>query len=368
MTDRVRFDCRFYLGDRPCRFRRECEGCEHYSPMGVRILVVKLAAAGDVLRTTAILPPMKRRFPDSHLTWVSDPSAIPLLALNPYLDRVVPFDFESWLALSAERFDVVVCLDKEPRAAAFATRMDAGERLGFGLSRWGTIEPLNEGAWYDLELGLSDERKFRENDRSHAAIACGVAELPYEGDPYVLVLPESSIDHARGFVERLAPSDPLVGLNVGAGEVFANKSWTTSGFAELARAIDGRLGGTPLVLGGAGDRARAEEILELASGSARDGGVHRLLDFAAIVGTLDALVTGDTMAMHIAIALGVPVVVIFGPTVPQEIELYGGGRKIVASIDCAPCYRRSCDRTPTCMDSIEPETVFTALTEALDQS
>jgi heptosyltransferase-2 len=93
--------------------------------------------------------------------------------------------------------------------------------------------------------------------------------------------------------------------------------------------------------------------------------VHDLLDFSAIVASLDALVTGDTMALHVAIAMGVPVVAIFGPTVPSEIAIYGPGRKVVSSADCAPCYRRSCDVSPSCMDAISVEEVALALEEVL---
>ena len=114
--------------------------------------------------------------------------------------------------------------------------------------------------------------------------------------------------------------------------------------------------------------APIEEVLRLAPSATIDGGLHEVLDFAAVVGMLDALVTGDTLAMHIGIALGVPTVVLFGPSAPQEIELYGAGGKVVTPLDCAPCYRRECDITPSCMDAIEMESVHAALKEALERA
>lgn len=368
MSRCVRFDCRWYIGDRPCRWGGICEGCAHYSSAGTRILVIKLAAAGDVLRATAVLPPLRRKYPESHITWVADEAAVPLIEGNPFLDRVMAFGFETWLVLSSQSFDVAISLDKEPRAGAFLCSMKATTRLGFGLTEWGTIGPLNEGARYDLELGLSDEMKFRQNEETYPSIFCRAAEVEYAGEPYTLALPDASIQHARRFLSGLALSEPVVGMNVGAGDVFANKSWTASGFAKLAQLIAERLGGTALVLGGPAERARAEEVLALSRGAARDGGVHTLIDFAALVGSLDALVTGDTMAMHIAIALGVPVVALFGPTVPQEIELFAQGSKIVTSLDCAPCYRRECDRSPTCMDAIGVEDVMRTLEDVLKET
>jgi ADP-heptose:LPS heptosyltransferase len=365
METTVRFDCRFYLGDRPCEWGGACEGCTHYSPMGTRILVVKLAAAGDVLRTTAILPPLKRKHPVSHITWVTDPNAVPFLERNPYVDRVMPFGFSSFVELSSQKFDEVLCLDKEPRAAAFAAAVDAERRRGYAITEWGTIRPFDEPARYDFELGLSNERKFHENERSAPDISCEVAGVEYAGEPYLLVLPDESLEYARRFLGGMNVTEPLVGLNVGAGGVFANKAWTPEGYAELARRVAAELGGTSLVLGGADDRDRMTRVLALAGDAAVDGGTHDLMDFAAIVAHADLLVTGDTMALHIAAAVGVPVVALFGPSAPQEIELYDRGRKIVSPVACAPCYRRRCDVTPTCMDEITVGSVFAAVRDVL---
>jgi ADP-heptose:LPS heptosyltransferase len=367
MERKTKLDCRFFMGDRPCVHAGPCEGCGEYSPMGTRIIIVKLAAAGDVLRATAVLPPLKRKHPSSHVTWVADAGALPLVAGNPFVDRALPMDFETWLVLSRELFDVGICLDKEPRAAALMASLDVGERFGFGISRWGTIEPLNAGAQYDYALGLSNEMKFRENEKTYPEIFCDMAELEYESDPYSLLLPGASIDHARTWLESLRPSEPLVGLNVGAGDVFANKAWSTEGYASLARLVKNELGGTAVVLGGPDDRERTREVLSKAGGAAVDGGTHALLDFAAIVALMDAVVTGDTLAMHLAIALDVPTVVIVGPTVPQEIGFHGVGRIVVSNAGCAPCYRRSCDVTPSCMDAVTVEEVFTTLKEVLDR-
>ncbi len=361
----VRYDCRYFLGDRPCVHGGQCDGCERYSPMGTRILIVKLAAAGDVLRTAAILPPLKRKHPESHITWVTDASSLPLMLLNPYLDRVMPFDFSTFIELRGQRFDMVVCLDKEPRAAAFAAQVPAERRFGYGLTEWGTVRPLDERASYDFELGLSNERKFHENTRTAPDIFCEIAGVRSEGEPYMLVLPDASIEAARTFLDELNPPELLVGLNVGAGGVFANKAWTPEGYAEVARRVKAELGGRCIVLGGEADRDRMELVLSLAEGCALDGGTHPILDFAAIVGRLDALVTGDTLALHLAVALGVPVVALFGPTVPQEIDLFGRGRKVVSQADCAPCYLRSCERSPSCMDAIGADEVMAALRDVL---
>ncbi|MBD3367946.1 MAG: glycosyltransferase family 9 protein [Candidatus Eisenbacteria bacterium] len=367
MPNHPKLDCRHYIGDRPCRFGGPCDGCEDYAPVGAKVLVVKLAAAGDVLRSTAVLPGIRETTERCHVTWVTEGPSVPLLEGHPLIDRLLVFGFDAWLELSRTTFDLVLCLDKDPRAAAFADSMQADARRGFGLSEWGTVRALNDGAEYDLALGLSNEMKFHENTLTYPEIVCRVAGVPYARQPYVMALGGESIVRADAFLETLTLKDPVIGLNVGAGPVFAKKAWTPAGYADLARRITAELEGSALVLGGPDDRPRMERVLELSGGAAVDGGLHPLAEFSALVGRLDALVTGDTMALHIAVALGVPVVAIFGPTVPQEIDLFDRGTKVVTSATCAPCYRRACDETPDCMDDVSVDEVFGTLRQVIGE-
>ena len=87
-------------------------------------------------------------------------------------------------------------------------------------------------------------------------------------------------------------------------------------------------------------------------------GSHSIKIFAAIVKTCDLVVTGDTTAMHIAIAVKTPVVAYFASTCAAEIELYGRGRKVVSSISCAPCYKKICPIDEQCMKDMRAEEIF----------
>jgi heptosyltransferase-2 len=121
------------------------------------------------------------------------------------------------------------------------------------------------------------------------------------------------------------------------------------------------------LLGGPEEAERNAAIAAAAPGAV-DIGIHPLPGFAGLVAACDVVVTGDTLGMHLAIAARVPVVVLFGSTCAQEIELYGRGEKIVTPIDCHPCYRRSCDISPSCQDLIRPESVHAAVHRALAQA
>lgn len=85
------------------------------------------------------------------------------------------------------------------------------------------------------------------------------------------------------------------------------------------------------------------------------------MDFTALLGLCNMLVTSDTMAMHIGIALEKTIIALIGATCEQEIHLYGLGEKIVSDFDCSPCYLQKCNKNPTCMDSITPEQVFESI-------
>jgi heptosyltransferase-2 len=367
--DSWRLDCRYFLGDRPCRFKGICEGCFEYRPMGRRILIVKLAAIGDVLRTTPLLPGLKRAYPQSHITWVADPGALPLLKDNPLIDRLLPFDFASLLPLEGETFDLILGLEKEPRGAALVSKIKAMEKRGFGLGENGNIFPLNPASEYAFLLGLSDDLKFYQNEKTYPELIFEIAEIEYRGDEYVLHLGEDDLAFAERFAAKagLKKSGTLIGLNTGAGEVFANKAWTVEGYVELIRALKKRPKTRLLLLGGPKEKDRNRKILRRVGSAVIDGGVDNPLGrFAALVNLCDLVVTGDTTALHLAIGLRKKIVALFGPTCAQEIELYGRGEKIVSPLSCGPCYRRFCDRDPNCMKAVSAEEVLKTINRLLD--
>jgi len=365
----ARTDCRYFMGEKPCVFKRTCDGCPHYEPRGVRVLVIKLAAVGDVLRTTPLLRGLKAKYPSSFITWLTDAKAAELLRCCDPIDVLLPYSLESVVRLLAERFDLLICLDKEPRAAALASRIQAQEKFGFGWSLDGVVAPLEELANYAYRLGYDDDLKFHKNQKSYQEIVFEACGLDYEPSyEYVLTLPEGARANARRTLEKLGVSrdDVVVGLNTGAGELFATKVWPERHFVELAKMLRERQGAVPLLLGGPLEVKRNKRIAEACGGVAIDSGCgHSLTDFAALVACCSVVVSADTLAMHLAIGAKRPVVVVMGPTCPEEIELYGRGTKIVSGAPCAPCYRQTCDKGHICMEDILAEEVLGAVAELL---
>ena len=106
----LKADCKYFPGDRPCVFNKIkgqlCNDCSYYSPVGFKVLIIKLDAVGDVLRTTSILPSIKRKFPDSHITWLTKSSSKDLFKNNSFIDSLLIYeDYGLTALLNAVEFD-----------------------------------------------------------------------------------------------------------------------------------------------------------------------------------------------------------------------------------------------------------------------
>ena len=365
----ARSDCRFFVGEKPCIFKRLCDGCEHFAARGKRILIIKLAAVGDVLRTTPLLRGLKAKYPSSFITWLTDPESAELLRFTELIDVLLPYSLESVVRLKAEKPDVLICLDKEPRATALASQIEAGERFGFRWSKEGVLMPASELVGYAFRLGYDDELKFRRNTKTYQEMVFEACGLEYDASyEYLLDLPQEALTNARAVLAELGigRGDVVVGLNTGAGAVFATKVWPEAHFVELVRLLREKSGVIPLLLGGPLEVERNKKIAAACRGAAFDAGCGRsLTEFTSLVACCDVVVSADTLAMHLAIAAKRPVVALVGPTCHAEIELYGRGAKLVSDVPCAPCYLKSCDKGHVCMKGISAQEVFRAVRQQL---
>ncbi|MCE9591359.1 MAG: glycosyltransferase family 9 protein [Planctomycetes bacterium] len=364
-------DCGHYRGDKPCIHNRLCAGCDHYAPVAHRLCIIKLGALGDVIRTLCILPELHRRHPGIQVTWVSQPNGCRMIAGHPLIDRVVPFNASSALALAHEQFDTVICLDKEPEPCALAMSLHAGRKLGFGLGAHGKPLPLNPEAHDFFALGLSDDLKFCRNEKSYPQLVHEALGLDWRGQRYELPRNTATRDRTRRALGALGwrPDRPTLGVNVGAGKTFANKMWPAAKTADLIRTLLDREPDTQvLLLGGPDERDAVNDIQQRLAADKRvidPGTDHDEPSFVALIDACDALFSGDTMAMHVAVALNKNVAVLFGPTCEQEIELYGRGEKLIARVECGPCYKRVCDKADACIEDVTVAEAADAVARAL---
>jgi heptosyltransferase-2 len=367
----IHFDCRHFRGDRPCEPHKKegvhCEGCPFHDPIRFRILVVKLDAVGDVLRTTCILPGLRAMHPASRIDWITRDDAVPLFQGNPLVDRVIPYPGTAWSDILANEFDMIVNLDASPESARIGTLARAARRIGFGFDPKGYVYPWHKEAVEWFEMGLFDDVKLK-NRKTYQRIVSEICSLEGQDRSIHLYLLEAEKKWARDWAERkgLARDRQVIGLNTGAGKRWEHKKWTEEGFVDLVRLLRAspKAGTSPpqvLLLGGPEEGERNRRIAARLGEDVLDAGTgHDLREFFSLVDLCDLLVTGDTMALHVAVALGKKVVALFGPTSAAEIDLYGRGIKLASDAPCVGCYRMGCDVKPTCMERISAEEVFRA--------
>jgi len=360
-------DCRFFKGERPCAPYKLCNSCHDYKPMGKRILIIKLGAAGDVLRTTPLLTIIKKEYTNSHITWLTFPGAKDVLKDNPLIDRLLVYNLGSILRLEVESFDLVLSLDKMAEATALVTKIKAKEKRGFYMGDKGELLPLNKEADYAYRLGLDDKLKFKQNKKSYQEMILEIAGLPYEREEYILNLTPQENDYTSSLRKRYRlRKKKVVGLNTGCGKIFGTKKWTIDGYVEVAKSLN-RHNIATLILGGPEEVERNKIISKHLKGKALSTGCHNTLrQFMSIIDLCDVVVTGDTIALHLAIALKKKVIALFGSTSSNEIDLYGRGEKLIGKALCSPCYKSSCDKGDNiCMSSITPEMVLDSIKKLL---
>jgi heptosyltransferase-2 len=366
----VSWDCRFFLGDRPCVWHKRtgvvCQ-CDHYDRIEERLLVVKLDAMGDVLRSTALLPPLFEAHPRAAITWITRKESVPLLQRNPYIAEVLELGPDAFAHLLTRDFDRVINLDAAKTSAALAAAARSGRKDGFVLDSRGCVQPTNDAAREWLEAGLFDEVK-RLGTATYQERMAAILGLEGRTHHYVFELGADEQQCARQHLESIGldTNRLTVGLNTGAGGRWPLKQWREDGFVELLRRFGREQDVQFLLLGGPSEEARNERLKAQTAIHLYDPGCNNTVrHFAALVDHCEVVVTGDTLAMHLALALERRAVVLFGPTSAAEIELYGLGEKVVPDMTCLSCYKTSCDFVPNCMDLISVEMVERAVVRQL---
>lgn len=368
----IHTNCRHYRGSMPCTFHKQdgrlCDSCPDLDLINTKILIVKLAAIGDVLRTTSILPALRQEYKDGEITWVTRENAIPLLEGNPFLDRVLAVEENYLEYLQNESFTIGICLDADPLSATIHSIANCEKRCGFYADKMGKVRPANEAATHWWLMGLNDELK-RRNRKTYQQIMYEICGLPLPAARPQLNLREH--DHSVGRTLRNSPplqaARKIVGINTGGGQRWQHKKWTIEGYVGCIDMLKSRYSDIGLLLlGGPEEVEQNKLILDAAGDKVVDGGCNNsLLDFASIVNNLDVLLTSDSLAMHVGVALEKPTVVLVGPTSPWELDVFGKGAVLHSDMACLCCYLSRCDKVVHCMNTLAPEYVASKIAEFL---
>lgn len=339
-----------------------CDGCPEYEPRLGRILLIKLGAAGDVIRTTPLLEPLRRHYPGHQLTWVTDfPELVPGTVDDVILSRSAE---RMWVEETT--WDLVINLDKDRQACALARRVAGERKLGFTLGDDGICGPVTEGV--APELAAAAESKFLTGIFDDVNQACtlsypqeifAICGFEFTGQPYVVDRPDPAPDF------DLPAGKPIVGLNTGAGERWPSRLWPEPHWRNLAASLQDA-GCTVLLLGGPQEDEKNRRLA--GQTGALYLGHFPLREFIGLMDRCDLVVTAVTMAMHIALGLGKQLVLFNNIFNPHEFELYGRGVIMAPDQPCTCFFQPRCTNDRFCLETLRPEAVTAQVSGLLELS
>jgi heptosyltransferase-2 len=368
-------DCSNFPLDRPCVYQKNnnvhCKKCKSYLKISEkkdnkRILVVKLGAMGDVLRTTFLLSGLKELYPKSEITWIVDTKNAAILEGNDLIDKVVHNDANAIKYLVTNFFDTVLNLDLAFESLSLTKLSNKTEVKGFSLDDNRNIIYSNNYAKEWLKTSAYDEVK-RANVFTYRHWMSKIAELPKDNYEIIVPLQKNSVEKAKQFLKdnNISHDKKIIGINPGAGKRWKLKKWTSKGFIETAKYFSQK-GHFVLLLGSCEDKNEIDLILKESMPNVISTGINNTIpDFFAKINLCDIVLCGDTMTLHAAAGLKKNIVALFGPTSVNEIEIYSKGTKIQSNKACVVCYKQECALVDNCMESISPKDVIYAIEEYL---
>jgi ADP-heptose:LPS heptosyltransferase len=330
----------------------------------VKALLVRLSSIGDVVHTLPALAALHRAGWDTG--WVVEPPSRVLLEQNPLLDQVIAapsrraFDwvraFAALGAVRARRYDIALDFQGLWKSAAWA-RLSGAARV-VGWERAARREAGSARLLRETVTRISVGHVIDKNLALLAALdidAVGLREFP-------LPFSAEAVARVDAFLQG-SSGEGLVVLNPGGG--WASKLWPAERFGQLARELRS-LGCRPLVSFGPGEEDLALRVVAASDGAATRSFPTTLLDYVELVRRARLVVAADTGPLHLACAVGTPVVALFGPTDPARNGPFAPDDVVVRRTPgCAPCYSRSCSRHAGVMDGISLDEVRAAVERRL---
>jgi heptosyltransferase-2 len=377
------------MGDRPCFANKQygvfCGNCSYFEEdkdIGVfpeiphfaqsakttghkKIIIIKLDAAGDVLRTTSLLPAIKKKFGDSSITWITKKKSFNILSSNKLIDEI-HFDIGHLENIYAEKFDIAINLDTGKESCSIMSKINAEELYGFTLVN-GKPYPFNSLAnqWY--LMGVDDNVK-KKNNKTYYRIIHEICGLTYENSKPQLEITETGRINAAFIREKqgLQNYGEFILVNLGGGNRWQYKKWTKEGYAGLINKLSAKKPNSAIgAVAGEEDRDFYHDAVK--SIDKRDnvflfGCENSIEDFIGMIYLADKVFTSDSLAFHIATALDKYTIVFTGPTSYTELDVFGNGKIIYSSkVDCLVCYLNRCDKKVTCMNTLSPDDVISYL-------
>ncbi|HLA49976.1 MAG TPA: lipopolysaccharide heptosyltransferase II [Thermodesulfovibrionia bacterium] len=352
----------------------------------MKILIIKPSSLGDVIHSLPFLKTIKNTFPDAEIEWVISKNLKEILEGNPLINRLIVFDKDSWTKignlsktvreaigliniLKSGHYDMVVDLQGLLRSGLITFFASSPLKVGFKNAREGSSIFYNKkisvnGSLHAVDRCLEIAKAIRQElgargqSTTHGGL--GKAEFPLNVD-------KTAAENIKKLLGGLKEKEYVVVI---PSARWKTKRWSPENFGTLIS----KLSVPCIVTGSKADEQIVKEVMRFSNGKGTNFcGKTDLKELTALIAGAKAVVSNDSGPMHIAAAIGVPIIALFGPTDPYKTGPYGWSgiraeqekknlRVIRALISCSPCFKKKC-KDLLCMDGISVRTVLKELEE-----
>ncbi|MEK6858833.1 MAG: glycosyltransferase family 9 protein [Nanoarchaeota archaeon] len=293
----------------------------------MQIIVIKLGAAGDVLRTLPLMRAIRDAHAGAEVTLITKEEIVELVKGIDYIHHIKTIPLRERLEA-----DILYNFDTDAIALEIATHTPAKKKYGF-YALDGYPAACNAGAEYYLNTIFDDELK-KKNTLTYQEMMFAAAELPVTKEVYHLPIGDRAKEYAQRFVEsRISGRGPLIGIHMGASSRWPSKVWSLSYVEEFIKKASAQ--GYEVILFGGPNEINEHGLLSKKLTSegipfARNNPSNSKQEFLALLEKCDAFICSDSFALHAAVGLQKKVLALFFCTSPNELESYGLVKKIVS--------------------------------------
>jgi len=319
-------DCKEFPGIYVCDVMnsenyKDCSECKFYEKISKRVLIIKLGAMGDVIRTTPLIKNIRKKYGDCQITWLVNKESKDLVNA----DRVLIYNQDNVLRLQNEEFDVLFSLEHDVPGSVISNLVKAKEKYGYYLDKDGHPNYFNEKSKFYLERIFSNfVNKY--NRRTYQDMMSEICEIDYSKEECVI---DFSEEYGKEFLRRnhLGMSDKFIGIHMGSAPRWPSKVWSKSKLVEFIKKIEGNV----ILFAGPNEAKLQKELASELKVYCNDPN-NSVKEFVSLVNLCDVMVVNDSLALHVSVALKKKTIALFFCTPPWEIEDYGRVKKIVSSL------------------------------------
>ena len=293
----------------------------------MKIGIIKLGAKGDVVRTLSLLVGLKEKYPDSVITWITRPQCKEIIETSPHVSNILTIPLNN-----KPIFDILYNFDIEAEASDLANGINAGKKYGFCLDQ-GYPATFNLSAEYYLNT-LFDDNVKKSNKKTYQEIMFETAELNYNKQHHPIYLTEQEKEYGRNFLNQNNTNPKkLIGIHIGSSPRWPSKRWHLDNIKEFITKAKAK-GYEILLFSGPDETASLQQLIDQLNQlqiKVHTNDPHNTdKEFFSLINLCSKIVTGDTFALHIALALEKPTIGLFFCTSPYEVEDYNLLTKITS--------------------------------------